>query len=62
MEFDLIKEISKAQKGLNKKKEIYIDLKTKNMGTKRNGKFIPDAENENTNLKQKDIDKCKNLG
>ena len=59
MEFDLIKEISKAQKGLNKKQEIYIDLKTKNMGTKRNGKFIPDA---NTNLKQKDIDKGKNLG
>ena len=29
MEFDLIKEISKAQKGLNKKQEIYIDLKTK---------------------------------
>lgn len=39
----------------------YVDLKTRNMGTKRNGQFIPDVENENTNLKQKDIDKGKNL-
>ena len=52
----------KCKKILKIYPQKYIDLKTKNMGTKRNGKFIPDAENENTNLKQEDIDKGKNLG